>query len=99
MHASSDLDARGSERTSDSATTSKRWPHRDAVSRPRLRRSVLNRSVVVLVAVLMMTPAMFNRGAPSAALPAAVVTGAHARLAGTPVPPPLITFTGPTEYS
>lgn len=99
MHASSDVDARGSEHTSDAATTSKRWRHRDAVSRPRLRRSVFNRAVVVLIAVLMMTPAMFNRGAPSTALPAAVVTPAHARLTSTPVPPPLITFTGPTEYA
>jgi RHS repeat-associated protein len=99
MHASSDVDARGSEHRSDATKTSKRWRQRDAVSRPRRTRSVLSRLVVVLIAVLMMTPAAYNRGAPSAALPAAVIAPAHIRLTGTPVPPPLITFTGPTEYS
>src|ERR1700680_2941821 len=99
MHASSDVDARGSEHTSDAATTSKRWRQRDAIARPHLLRSFWSRLVVVLIAVLMMPPAAFNRGAPSASLPAAVGAPAHAHLVGTPVPPPLITFTGPTEYA
>lgn len=99
MHAFSGRRARDSEHTTDAATTSERWRPRDGVSRPHLLRSVVSRLLVLLIAVLMMTPAAFHRGTGSPALPIAAVTPVHARLTSTPVPPPLITFTGPTEYS
>jgi len=62
--------------------------------------SVLGRLAVVVMGVLVATPAWFPH-MPGAPTPTSglLAPPIHARLTSTPVPAPLITFTGPTEYS
>ena len=73
-------------------------------ARRGIGRTIAGRFAVLVFALLVALPTLFNQSRPTAVLPlsaspSAAVGHIHARLASTPVPAPLITFSGPTEYS
>ena len=64
------------------------------------KRRLLSRVLVLVVVELVVAPTQFGRpNSPAMAFPSPRAAAPILHLTGTPVPPPLITFTGPTEYS
>lgn len=62
-------------------------------------RSVFGRLVIVLMSVLMAIPGVTQHAPADIAATSITAARAHVRLTSTPVPAPLITFSGPTEYT